>query len=48
MKILENLWQSSEIFGKLRKRSKMVLKFSKNLRNIRKFSENYDSKVFFR
>ena len=32
MKILENLWQSSQIFGKLRKWSKMVLNFSENLR----------------
>ena len=32
MKILEDLWQSSQIFGKLRKWSKMVLNFSENLR----------------
>ena len=32
MNILENLWQSSEIFEKQLKRSKMVLKFSEKLR----------------
>ena len=32
MKILANFWQSLEIFGKLWKRSKMVLTFSENLR----------------
>ena len=54
MKILENLWQSSETFGKLRKQFKSVfqyfndfLKFSANLL---KFSENFGngSKVIFR
>ena len=32
IKILENLWQFSEIFRKLPKLTKMVLKFSENLR----------------
>ena len=32
IKILKNLWQSSEIFRKLPKLTKMVLKFSENLR----------------
>ena len=54
MKILENLWHSSETFGKLRKQFKSAfqcfydfLKFSENLR---KCSENFGngSKVIFR
>ena len=60
MKILENLWQSSETFGKLRKQFKSVfqcfcdfLKFSKSSEifgGVRKFSENFGngSKVIFR
>ena len=47
MKILENLWQSSETFGNIRKQFKSVfhrfydfLKFSKNLR---KYSEAFRS-----
>ena len=50
MKILQSLRECSEIFGKLLKRSKMVLKFSENLNfaSVRKFSENFGngSKVF--
>ena len=45
-KIFLNVWQSSEVFGKIRRRSKMVLKCSENLRkssevfgNSRKTSE---------
>ena len=48
MKILENLWQSSETFGKLRKQFKSVfqcfydfLKFSENLRKSLKVFENF-------
>ena len=44
--VLKNVWQSSEVFGKIRRRSKMVLKCSENLRkssevfgNSRKTSE---------
>ena len=41
MKILQSLRECSEIFGKLLKRSKMVLKFSENLNfaNFRKTLE---------
>ena len=35
-KVLENVWQSLEVFGKIRRRSKMVLKCTENLR---KYSE---------
>ena len=41
MKILENLWQSSDIFGKVGKRSKMALKFSENFRKCSKIIGNF-------
>ena len=51
-KVLENVWQSLEVFGKIRRRSKMVLKCTENLRkysevfgNSRKTSET--AQVFF-
>ena len=45
MKILENLWQSSETFGKLRKQFKSVFQhfkdFFKFSENLRKSSESF-------
>ena len=51
---MENVWQSSEIFGKFWKRSKIVFKMfgksSEIFRSVEKFPENFgnDSKVLFR
>ena len=41
MKILENLWQSSETFGKHQKQFKICMIFLKFSENLRKCSENF-------